>query len=368
MNYTKRTIAAALLSCSLLLTGCGAANSTQAVQPSANVTAVALANSSDPEADQKSIIFVESMDTFMTLTAYGSSRDKVLDMAKAEIERLNDLFSIGVESSDISLLNASGSYTVTDETALVIRRAMEINSMTGGLFDISVLPIMELWGFTNKEYKVPSTEELSSTLLTVGPEKVSLNDATGYVELHSGSRIDLGGIAKGYTSGKVIELMREAGLESAIISLGGNIHCLNLKPDGSRWKVGIRDPRGDEGSYCAVIEVENKAVITSGGYERYFIDEETDTTYCHIIDPATGIPVDSDLLSVSIISEDGALADGLSTSLYIMGLEKASEFWKEYSDLFDIFLIDDDGNMYASEGLEGLCRTVGGEQVNIIRH
>ena len=133
-----------------------------------------------------------------------------------------------------------------------------------------------------------------------------------------------------------------------MVSLGGNVQALGAKPDGSKWKVAVQNPDSDE-SYIGVLEIAGKAVITSGGYERYF--EKDGKTYHHIIDPATGYPADSGLKSVTIISSDGTLADGLSTSLFIMGKDKACDFWKEHSDKFDMILMTDDNELYVSEGI-----------------
>ena len=163
-----------------------------------------------------------------------------------------------------------------------------------------------------------------------------------------GMKIDLGGIAKGYTSSKVMDIFKENGISSAVISLGGNVQTLNGKPDGSDWRVAVENP-ADTGSYIGVLSIKDKAVITSGGYERYF--KQDGKTYHHIIDPATGYPADSGLISVTIVSDDGTLADGLSTSLFIMGEEKAAQFWKENSKEFETIMETADGKLYVTEGI-----------------
>jgi thiamine biosynthesis lipoprotein len=146
-----------------------------------------------------------------------------------------------------------------------------------------------------------------------------------------------------------MEVFREYGISSGMISLGGNIQVLNEKPDGSKWNIGIRNPEGSTSDVLGAVAVDNKAVVTSGGYERYF--EEDGQTYIHIIDPRTGKPADSDLVSVTIVSEDGTMADALSTSLYIMGLEQAHAYWSQYRDQFDAVLITEDGEVYVTEGI-----------------
>ena len=164
--------------------------------------------------------------------------------------------------------------------------------------------------------------------------------------------IDLGGIAKGYTSGRVMEVMKSYGIKSAVINLGGNAHVLGNKTDGSQWKVGIQDPE-DENGYLGGVNVTDKAIITSGGYERYFVDEDTGIKYHHIIDPKTGYSANNGLISVTIVSADSSLADGLSTSLFVLGTQDAISYCKEHcaEDGFDAIMEDEDGKLYITDGI-----------------
>ncbi|MBE6005639.1 MAG: FAD:protein FMN transferase [Sarcina sp.] len=163
-----------------------------------------------------------------------------------------------------------------------------------------------------------------------------------------GMEIDLGGIAKGYTGDRVGEIFEKYGIESGIISLGGNVQTFGAKEDGRSWRVAIQNPASDV-EYLGVLDVEDKAVVTSGGYERYF--EEKGVRYHHIIDPRTGYPADSGLLSATIICDEGILADGLSTSLFIMGREEAEKFWRESGLDFEFILEDEKGVLYVTEGI-----------------
>ena len=306
----------------------------------------------DPEATERSTIYIDSMDTFIELSAYGSNRKEALEAAKKEILRLNDLLSIGLEGSEISQVNRAGEGIVSADTATMIREALTLHEQTDGAFDLTVYPLMELWGFVSKEYHVPTKAELDETMLRIGADRVVLNDSTGLVTLGKGQAIGLGGIAKGFASQRLMEIFREFGIQSAIVSLGGNMQCLGSKPDGSAWRIGVKDPFNPEFGLSAIVQIIDKAVITSGGYERFFVDEETGTTYRHILDPATGYPAESGLSSVSIVTSDGMLGDGLSTALYIMGLDKASDFWRSHRDDFDAILIDNDGEVYVTAGIE----------------
>lgn len=217
------------------------------------------------------------------------------------------MFSVGNENSDVTKINENGSGEVSEETAFIMNRAMQVSKETKGAFDITIYPVMELWGFTTKNYRVPEHSEIAEVLKHVSYTNVGINGQQ--VTLSDGASIDLGGIAKGYTSSRVIQIMKDCGIEHAIINLGGNVQVLGRKSDGSDWRVAIQNP-DSESSYLGVLSTADKAVITSGGYERYF--EQDGQVYHHIIDPQTGYPSESDLTSVTIVCSDGTTADALN--------------------------------------------------------
>lgn len=295
--------------------------------------------------------YLTAMDTVMSLTAYGENRDGALEKAVAEIQRLDNLLSIGNENSDISRLNREKNAVLSPDTWSLLSQALDLAQDTQGVFDPTVYPLVKLWGFYDKDYHVPTRQELSQALALVDYREVSLSQDSCGASLGNGQQIDLGGIGKGFASQRVTELLRDAGVTSAMVSLGGNIQCLGAKPDGSPWNIGIRDPFGEE--LYATVRVTDKAVITSGGYERYFEDPETHNIYRHILDPRTGFPAESGLSSVSIVTSDGTLGDGLSTALYIMGLEDATAYWQTHREDFEAVFITDSGTLYATEGLRG---------------
>ena len=287
-----------------------------------------------------------AMDTFMSFTAYGKNCEKAVDAAIDEVDRFDALLSTGKETSEVSRINAAGGGEVSEDTAVILQEAMEVYQRTEGLFDVSIYPLMELWGFPSQEYHVPTREELLEVLSLVDASKIAF-DGT-YIKLLEGQRIDFGGIAKGYTSARVMDVFQEYGIHSGMVTLGGNVQVLNKKLDGSKWQVAIRDPE-HEGKILGVLGVENQAVITSGGYERYF--EEDGETYIHILNPRTGYPADKDLISVTVISEDGMLADALSTSLYLMGREEAVSYWERYGEEFEMVLVTEKGEILVTEGI-----------------
>ena len=291
-----------------------------------------------------------AMDTVMDLKIY-SENDEALSEAKAEIQRIDALFDRGNENSDIYRINKNKSADVSAETAEVIRAALSISERTDGAFDITVAPVMDLWGFYGNEFNVPSDSELQSALEDVGYEKIQL-DGTN-ISIPENTSIDLGGIGKGYTSDRIADLLKNRGVKSAIISLGGNVHAIGKRNDGSEWTVGITDPH-NKSQLIGKLKISDKAVITSGAYQRYF--EQEGITYHHIIDPTTGKSADSGLASVTVITDSGMTADGLSTALFVMGLDKAIELWRSSSD-FDAVFVDDGGMIYVTEGIADVFKS-----------
>ena len=287
-----------------------------------------------------------AMDTYMSLTAYGAKAEDAVTEAIHEIQRLDAMFSVGNTDSDVTTANMQGSATVSDETAYLVEQSLEISRKTDGAFDITIYPVMELWGFTTKNYKVPQADELQETLKRVSYENVSLKDHE--LVLKNNAQIDFGGIAKGYTSSRVMQIFKEYGIEHGMVNLGGNVQTLGTKTDGTAWRVAIQSPQGGN-QYLGILETSDQAVITSGGYERYF--EENGVTYHHIIDPKTGYPSDSDLTSVTIVCADGTKADALSTSFFVMGLQKAESFYENTDLDFDVILLTKDNQIYISEGI-----------------
>lgn len=295
-----------------------------------------------------------AMDTYMTVTAYGKNAENGVNKAVDEINRLETVLSAEKQESDIYKLNETGSGTLSTDTKNIVSRALEINKTTNGAFDISIYPLMVKWGFTTQKYNVPSKNEISKLLKDVDSSKIIFDEKSGNIKLKENMKIDLGGIAKGYTSNRVMQIFKECGVKSGLVSLGGNVQALGTKTDGIAWQIAIENP--DKSSdYIGVVSVKDKAVITSGGYERYF--EKNGKTYHHILDPETGYPAESGVKSVTIVSDDGTLADALSTSLFVMGKEKALDYWHEHKNEFDTVLVEDNGDITITGGLEKIFKS-----------
>lgn len=287
-----------------------------------------------------------AMDTVMDFRADGGGAADALTACAQEINRLEALLSRTRSGSEVSAINEGGAVTVSDETAELLARALSLNAETGGAFDITVAPLVDAWGIQSDHPRVPTAEEIAALLSLVGSSHVHLDGTT--VALDDGCGIDLGGIAKGYASDLLAQIYRDYGVEGGWFSLGGNVYAHGTKADGSPWQVAVRDPQNPE-SAAAMVGLSNVFAVTSGGYQRYFTAEDG-TVYQHILDPATGYPVRSDLLSVTIVCTDGTMADAYSTALYVMGLEAATDFWRSHSDQFDMILITAD-TVYHTPGL-----------------
>lgn len=319
------------------------ASEENSTQKSASSTA------SSDAADASSSRDIFAMDTYMTVTAYGPNAETAVDQAQQEIERLDALLSIGEKTSEVAQINANGGGTLSEDTTYLLERSLDLYDSTNGVFDIAIYPIMDAWGFTTGNYTIPSDETIESLLpLTDANDILYDKDSASISFAKDGMKIDFGGIAKGYTSGRIADIYRECGVTSGLINLGGNVQVVGTKTDGSKWRVAVQSPEAED-DYLGILSTANRAVITSGGYERYF--EQDGMKYHHIIDPSTGHPANNGLVSVTIVSADGTLADGLSTSLFIMGKDKAAEYWRAHSDEFDTILEDEDGVLYVTEGI-----------------
>lgn len=290
-----------------------------------------------------------AMDTYMEIKAYGRRSEEAVEASAKEIERLDELLSTGSENSEITILNHNKTGKVSEDTAYLLKRSLELWKTTGGAFDITIYPVMRAWGFAGGEFQVPDNAELTGLLADVDASKIEFNENTKTLTLPENMEIDFGGIAKGYTSERVAKIMKEYGIKSATLNLGGNVKTIGTKPDGSEWKIAIKNPDNTQ-SYLGVISAKDKAIITSGGYERYF--EEDGKVYHHIIDPKTGKSAQNGLTSVTIVCDDGTLADGLSTALYVLGKDDAIAYWKAHNEEFDAVFLDDTGTLYVTQGLE----------------
>lgn len=342
IDMKKRILALIMVTLFLNLTACNNSNG-----KTSSVYEISLGSDYD-NSNEKSLSFF-AMDTYMNFKAYGENAKAAVNEASTLVEDLENKLSVTNPESEISKINSSANNAIkiSEDTLTLISTALDINKKSGGTFDITIYPIVKLWGFTTGKYKVPSREELSKNLEYVDSSNITLNEKEGTVTVPENIEIDLGGIAKGYAGKKAAEKIRSMGIESALLNLGGNIQTIGSKPDGSAWGVSICNPEDSSKQLCR-IEVVDKAVVTSGGYQRYF--EENGKSYHHIIDPKSGYPAENGLLSVTIVDEDGMLCDALSTTLFVLGKDRALEYCEKYG--IEAILMTDDKKIYVTDGLK----------------
>lgn len=288
-----------------------------------------------------------AMNTYMTFTAYGEDAQAALQEAEECIQQVEGLWSVTDEDSEIYQANHSGGQpvTVSEETAEIISFALEMAQRTGGALDPTIYPVLTAWGFTTDSKQVPSQQQIAQLLEQVGYDRIQINGSE--LTVPDGMELDLGAVGKGYTADLVTEILRRHGVTSALISLGGNIQAIGSRPDGSDWRLGIRAPW--ESGNLGVLTVSDAAVVTSGGYENYF-DDEQGNIYWHILDPSTGYPADSGLQSVTIVGREGKMCDALSTALFVMGAQSAEQYWRENGG-FEMLLVTDSGEILITEGI-----------------
>jgi len=346
---------AALALAMIMLTGCGASETTDAEKTAAE-QAVYTPSAAEQEKYQRQVF---AMDTVMILTAYGPNAEAALAAAEERICELEADMDPESESGSVHALNAGagGQVVVSEDCFNIMSTAMQYWLASGGALDPGMYPLSKAWGFIGEDYRVPSAEEINALLAAKNTGALALDESACAATVPLGTEVSFGAVAKGYAAQAVIDLMRDMGVGSAILSLGGNVQTLGVKPTGASWQVAVQDPN-DTGSYVGVLAVGETAVVTSGGYQRFF--EQDGVTYIHILDPETGYPVDNDLLSVTVVTEDGAAADALSTTLFVLGKDGALDFYDEHGG-FELVLITKDDEVILTPGLHGLFTESGDE-------
>jgi thiamine biosynthesis lipoprotein len=299
-----------------------------------------------------------AMGTLMAHKIYGLYAGDCLDAIQYEIEHLEAIFSRFFATSEISRINQSAGIKpveVSNDTFALIKNAIDLSTRCNGLYDITISPLVQLWGIGKAVNRIPDKSSILRVLALVDDRDILLNEDLQTIFLRkTGQAIDLGGIAKGYAAEKVFQLYQVYGIQSAYANLGGNVIAIGSKLDGSPWRVGIQHPRNEE-SLIGSISIKNQAVVTSGDYQRYMIAADG-RRYHHILDPRTGYPAASGLISVSIVSGDAILADVLSTAILIAGLERGLEILTEFPDT-EAVLVNQDLDVFVTHGLKNFIQT-----------
>ena len=292
-----------------------------------------------------------AMDTVISFKVSEGEYDETAIIAECEelLSEIENTISKTAEESDTSIANTDidmmleVSPIFEEVTAL----SLDYSRMTGGAFDITVGGLKNLWEKCSEEGREPTAEEIETALRFVGYDSLTLDNST-LEKRYKETRLDFGAIGKGYAAQKLVQLLEEKGVSGAILSFGGNVALVGAKQSRDLYKVGVKDPY-NTADVIGYLSLDGGFVSVSGDYERYI--GIGDKKYNHIIDPSTVYPIESGLHSVSVISDNGALADALSTALFVMGKDAAIEFYNSAVCDFEAVFVTDDG-VFATAGLK----------------
>lgn len=291
--------------------------------------------------------------TIVQIKLFEPQHEELFNEAFSIIQDIESKMSINIENSEINKINNNSgkSYvTVSPETYFVVEKGKYYSSLSNGSFDISIGPLVKLWGIGNKDAKVPLQNDIDKALSKIDYNNILLKESDKSIMLaKEGMIVDLGGIAKGYAADAVAEFLKSKNINRAIIDLGGNVLVLGGKSETEKWSIGIQNPFEPRNKYIGILNVMDKTVVTSGVYERYFY--ENNKRYHHILDPFTGYPVENSLMSVSIVADKSIDADGLSTTVFALGLEKGAKLIEKL-DGIDAIFVDKNKNIYITKGLK----------------
>lgn len=307
------------------------------------------------------------MGTVINNRVFGEQAEEALQAALKEIVRLEGMLSRFIPKSEISRINSSAGIRyekVSSETFEVLSQAVKFSKCCKGCFDVTVGPLVTLWTSAKDKSKPPDEAKIRSILSLVNYTDLVLDPCKGAIGLKkAGQLIDLGGIGKGFAADKILEVFKKYEVSSAFTNFGGNVAAIGAKPDGSPWHIGIRNPR-KENSLIGVVSVVNKSVVTSGDYQRYFIDSDG-KRYHHILNPNTGYPSESGFISVTIVADSSIAADAFSTILFIAGMNKGIELLKSFPGT-EVIFIDMNLLVYVTRGLKDCFWAGEGIRINIL--
>ncbi|MGH4118515.1 FAD:protein FMN transferase [Clostridium sp.] len=300
------------------------------------------------------------MGTIIDLKVYGKNAEEATEKAIKRVEEIENKMSVNIETSEISKLNTKAGVSgekLSADTYSVIEKAVQYSKLTEGAFDPTIEPIVKLWGIGTDAERVPSVDEITEKLKLVDYKDIILDGGNSTAQLkRTNQAIDLGAIAKGYTADEIKGILLENKISSAIINLGGNIYAMGNKEDGAKWNIGIQNPLDERGKYLGTVTVSDKSVVTSGNYERFFMVGTK--RYHHIFDPKNGYPSENGIISTTIISDKSIDGDVLSTSTYIMGINKAQKLVESIEGVEAIF-ITDDKKIYVTSGIKDSFKLTG---------
>lgn len=304
--------------------------------------------------------------TINSIRIFGDDPLEAVQEAEGRVAEIENRMSVFKQDSDIGLLNrksGTGFQKLHRDTFGLLEKSVWFGNFTHGAFDITSRPLSELWGINRRGSFVPSEAAIQRLLPLVDYKSLRLDpEISGAFLGKAGQSIDLGGIAKGYAADEVRRILLEHGIRNAMVNLGGNVVAVGNRPDGSPWRVGIQNPLEPTGTYLGILTVSDSSVVTSGSNERFFIKDGV--RYHHILDPRTGRPAQSSLLSVTVVCPCSADADALATACFVLGVEKSLPLL-EQADAQAVFL-SDDLTVRVTEGMQNQFRLNSGERVILL--
>nr|WP_208526396.1 FAD:protein FMN transferase [Clostridium botulinum] len=297
------------------------------------------------------------MGTIINIKAYGKNADKAVQASVDKISDIENKMSLNISTSEVNKINKNAGIApvkVSKNTFDVVKASLIYSEKSKGFFDITVEPLVSIWGIGTDKARIPSKDEISTALKLINYKDVVINEKESTIMLkRKGQAIDLGAIAKGYTADELKKVLLNYNVSSAFLSLGGNVYVLGNKPDKTPWKIGVQNPLEPRGDYLGIVSVSDKSVVTSGNYERFF--ERNGKRYHHIFDTKTGYPAEKGLISVSIISDKSIDGDALSTSVYTLGLDEGKKLIESLKGVEAIF-VTNDKKVYVTSGLKDIFK------------
>lgn len=291
------------------------------------------------------------MDTVMTVKIYDNGNEELIEKIFNRIEEIEEKMSVTIESSDVNMINKNAGVKpveVDNETYQVLQKSIEYAEMSNGHYDPTVGPLVEIWDIKSGETvrdNIPTIDEIEENKKLVDYKKLQLLDNNKVYLKEKDMKINLGSIVKGYAADEVKKILSQNGVKGAIIDLGGNVFAYGNKEEDP-WKIGVQDPREATGIKLGILKIEDKSIVSSGNYERYFM--YNNTRYHHILNPETGYPAENKLMGVTIVSNKSIDGDALSTTMFVLGLEKGKNM-AETLDSIQVIFITKDNQIHVPE-------------------
>jgi thiamine biosynthesis lipoprotein len=293
--------------------------------------------------------------TTCTVRAYTGGSAAALDAAFARLAEIDARMSVTTKDSELVRVNAAAGVRpvmVTSDVLAVTRLGLQFSEDGDGAFDITVEPLVKLWGIGTTAARIPSPEEIRTALTHIGFKDLVVDEKASTIFLkRKGMGIDLGSVAKGYAADEAARVLKEHGVTASLVDLGGNILATGHKPDGSKWRIAIQNPEEARGTSIGYVDITGGSVTTAGTYERYF--EKDGRRYFHILDARTGYPAWNGLSAAAVIAPDSTTADGYDTLVFTLGLEKGAKLVEATKGLVEAVFVTDKHTVFVTPGLAG---------------